>query len=134
MPYQLSSPAYSIQSQGSQSSSQLANYNIEKLFSTLSEINGQLLGLRQQQASSINAIGSLSNDVANLTSWSPKEKNFWWGLYLILLCIFKFINFYSQRIINCSKMEFCKAPSFNEILRENNGFFICSWSKRGKTK
>ena len=72
--YQLPSPSYTNQSQGSQHSSQLTNYNFEKLFSTLSEINGQLLNLRQQQASSINAIGSLSNDVAHLSEEMKKIK------------------------------------------------------------
>ena len=74
MPYQLPSPAYTIQSRGSHHSSQLGNYNMETLFSTLTEINGQLLNLRQQQASSINAIGSLSNDMAHLTEEMKKIK------------------------------------------------------------
>jgi hypothetical protein len=38
-----------------------------KLFSLVGEMNGQLLTVRQQQASSMNALDVLTNDVAGLS-------------------------------------------------------------------
>ena len=63
---QLPSPTYTVSSQGSFNSNNIGSEMIDKLFGLMGDINGQLLTLRQQQATSMNSLNSLTNDVAHL--------------------------------------------------------------------
>jgi len=52
----------------------MENDNIGNLFDFFTDLKGQLLTIRQQQASSINTLNVLTNDVAHLSSEMKKLK------------------------------------------------------------
>ena len=74
---QLPSPAYTYSSQGSMGNmnSYLGNDMMKKLVGFFGDVNGQLLALRQQQASSMNTLDVLTRDVTNLNDEVKKIKS-----------------------------------------------------------
>ena len=74
---QLPSPAYTYSSHGSTGSmnSYLENDMMKKLVGFFGDVNGQLLALRQQQASSMNTLEVLNRDVTNLNDEMKKIKS-----------------------------------------------------------
>jgi len=70
---QAPSSAYTLSSQARWNSN-MSSEAVDKLFRLMGEMNEQLLTLRQQQASSMNSLSSLTNGLAHLSEEVKKIK------------------------------------------------------------